>query len=121
MIPSRVPAFCDRFGLRLPVLEAPMAGACPPGLAVAVAEAGGMGAAGVVMDPPERIAAWTAEFRDVALDRFVRGIEDLAPGIRLAPAREDRQIAPRFLALVSGRRPAPGAGRRPTWRRRPVG
>jgi nitronate monooxygenase len=30
---------------------------------VAVAEAGGMGAAGVVMDPPERIAAWTAEFR----------------------------------------------------------
>lgn len=63
MIPSRVPAFCDRFGVALPVLEAPMAGACPPGLAVAVAEAGGMGAAGTVMDPPERIAAWTAEFR----------------------------------------------------------
>lgn len=63
MIPPRVPAFCDRFGVALPVLEAPMAGACPPGLAVAVAEAGGMGAAGVVLDPPERIAAWTAEFR----------------------------------------------------------
>ncbi len=27
------------------------------------------------------LAAPTAEFRDVALDRFVRGIEDLAPGI----------------------------------------
>jgi nitronate monooxygenase len=59
----RVQEFCDRFGLRVPILEAPMAGACPPGLAVAVAGAGGMGAAGVVLDPPERIAAWMGEFR----------------------------------------------------------
>jgi nitronate monooxygenase len=63
MIPTRVAEFCDRYGLRMPVLSAPMAGACPPALAVAVAEAGGMGAAGVVLDGPDRIAAWTAEFR----------------------------------------------------------
>ncbi|MBW0118694.1 NAD(P)H-dependent flavin oxidoreductase [Pseudonocardia abyssalis] len=63
MTPTRVAQFCDRFGLRIPVLSAPMAGACPPSLAVAVAEAGGMGAAGVVLDGPERIAGWTAEFR----------------------------------------------------------
>jgi nitronate monooxygenase len=55
--------FCDRYGLQFPILQAPMAGACPPELAVAVAEAGGMGAAGVVLDPPDRIAAWTERFR----------------------------------------------------------
>jgi len=59
----RVADFCDRYGLRVPVLEAPMAGACPPALAVAVAAAGGMGAAGMVNDPPSRIAAWMQEFR----------------------------------------------------------
>ena len=58
--------FCERFGLAVPVLMAPMAGACPPALAAAVAEAGGMGAAGVVLDPPERIARWVEEFRTLS-------------------------------------------------------
>ena len=40
-----------------------MAGACPPELAVAVAEAGGMGGAGVVLDHPDRIAEWVRRFR----------------------------------------------------------
>ncbi|GLJ67749.1 2-nitropropane dioxygenase [Nocardioides luteus] len=47
----------------MPILEAPMAGACPPALAAAVADAGGMGASGVVLDPPEKITAWVADFR----------------------------------------------------------
>src|SRR6478736_4879259 len=55
--------FCERYGLRLPILQAPMAGACPPELAIAVAEAGGMGACGVVLDDPDRIAAWVQRFR----------------------------------------------------------
>jgi nitronate monooxygenase len=55
--------FCDRYGLQLPILQAPMAGACPPELAVAVAEAGGMGAAGVVLDHPDRIVEWVRRFR----------------------------------------------------------
>lgn len=59
----RVREFCERFGLRVPVLQAPMAGACPPELAVAVAGAGGMGANGVVLDQPDRIADWVARFR----------------------------------------------------------
>ncbi|MCE3554100.1 nitronate monooxygenase [Pseudonocardia sp. RS11V-5] len=62
-VQRRVTEFCDRFGLRLPILEAPMAGACPPELAIAVAESGGMGADGVVLDPPDRIAAWVERFR----------------------------------------------------------
>lgn len=59
----RVEDFCTRYGLAVPVLEAPMAGACPPELAVAVADAGGMGANGVVLDQPEAIEAWVARFR----------------------------------------------------------
>ena len=51
------------FGLRLPILQAPMSGASSPELAIAVAEAGGMGAAGVLLDSPERITEWMQQFR----------------------------------------------------------
>ncbi|MES1164547.1 MAG: nitronate monooxygenase, partial [Verrucomicrobiota bacterium] len=60
---TRAAAFCDRFGLRVPILLAPMAGACPPSLSIAVANAGGMGAAGVLILASEQIAAWMREFR----------------------------------------------------------
>ncbi|MGE3289259.1 MAG: NAD(P)H-dependent flavin oxidoreductase [Pseudonocardia sp.] len=60
---ERVAAFCSSYGLRVPVLQAPMAGACPPELAVAVAAAGGMGGAGVVLDRPAAIAEWARRFR----------------------------------------------------------
>ena len=60
---ARAAEFCARFGLRLPILLAPMAGACPPSLSVAVANAGGMGACGALLMQPTAIAAWTAEFR----------------------------------------------------------
>jgi nitronate monooxygenase len=59
----RITEFCERYGLALPILEAPMAGASSPELAIAVAEAGGMGACGVLLDDPNRIAAWVARFR----------------------------------------------------------
>ena len=39
-IRSRIASFCDRFRLRVPILLAPMAGACPPSLSIAVANAG---------------------------------------------------------------------------------
>ncbi len=60
---ARAAAFCARFGLRLPIVMAPMAGACPASLAVAVANAGGMGACGTLTMQPAAIAVWTAEFR----------------------------------------------------------
>ncbi len=60
---SRVEAFCTRFGLGVPILMAPMAGACPPSLAIAVANAGGMGGCGVLLMDPQAIESWTAEFR----------------------------------------------------------
>src|SRR5690242_740064 len=60
---SRASTFCDRFGLRLPILEAPMAGACPVARAVAVAQAGGMGGFAALPSPADAIAEWIAAFR----------------------------------------------------------
>jgi nitronate monooxygenase len=61
---ARAAAFCQRFGLRIPILMAPMAGACPVGLAAAVANAGGMGGIGALLNSPDAIAAWATEFHD---------------------------------------------------------
>ena len=60
---DRAQLFCARFGMDVPILLAPMAGACPPSLSIAVANAGGMGAAGVLLLSPADIAAWMQEFR----------------------------------------------------------
>ncbi|MGH2390668.1 MAG: NAD(P)H-dependent flavin oxidoreductase [Chloroflexota bacterium] len=60
---ERAAAFCARFGLEIPILAAPMAGACPPALAAAVANAGGMGAMGALGTPPEGIGEWVNQFR----------------------------------------------------------
>lgn len=60
---KRASVFCDRYGLRIPILMAPMAGASPPALAAAVANAGGMGGCGALLMEPEQIAQWTQAFR----------------------------------------------------------
>jgi nitronate monooxygenase len=60
---DRTAAFCEKYHLTAPILLAPMAGACPPGLSVAVAKAGGMGAMGAHLTPPDGIRAWVEEFR----------------------------------------------------------
>ena len=49
---ERADRFCQRFGLRVPILQAPMAGACPTSLASAVANAGGMGGFGALTTAP---------------------------------------------------------------------
>ncbi|HLM42534.1 MAG TPA: nitronate monooxygenase [Myxococcaceae bacterium] len=60
---NRAERFCLRFGLKAPILLAPMAGACPPSLSIAVANAGGLGAGGVVMMPPAEILEWVRAVR----------------------------------------------------------
>jgi nitronate monooxygenase len=60
---ARAETFCAQLGLRIPVLLAPMAGACPPSLSIAVAAAGGLGACGAVAMQPAAIRAWAGEFR----------------------------------------------------------
>ena len=61
---ERAQRFCQRFGLRVPILQAPMAGACPASLAGAVANAGGLGGLGALTTPPAGIADWVRQFRD---------------------------------------------------------
>jgi len=60
---ERAATFCSRYGLRVPILMAPMAAACPVGLAAAVANAGGMGGLGALMTAPNAIAGWANGFR----------------------------------------------------------
>lgn len=61
---ARAARFCETYGLRVPIVMAPMAGACPASLAAAVANAGGMGGFGALTSSPEAITAWAREFRD---------------------------------------------------------
>lgn len=60
---SCVAAFCEDHDLRLPILLAPMAGACPVSLSVAVANGGGMGACGCLMMEPKEISDWAQQMR----------------------------------------------------------
>jgi nitronate monooxygenase len=60
---ERAERYASELGLKAPILLAPMAGSCPPALSIAVAKAGGMGAAGVLLMQPKEIEDWVAEFR----------------------------------------------------------
>ena len=60
---ARAAAFCEQFNLRVPILMAPMASACPPSLAIAIANAGGLGGCGALMMQPEAIRNWAADVR----------------------------------------------------------
>jgi nitronate monooxygenase len=60
---ARAAEFCEAFNLRVPILMAPMAGACPASLAIAVADAGGLGGCGALLMQPDTIRAWAADVR----------------------------------------------------------
>jgi len=67
---DRSAEFCSRFGLRLPILLAPMAGASAPSLSIAVANAGGLGACGALLMAPAEIQQWADEFRAASTAPF---------------------------------------------------
>jgi nitronate monooxygenase len=67
---SRANAFCAAFNLRVPILMAPMAGACPPSLAIAVANAGGLGGCGALIMEPNAIRSWASEVRAASNGAF---------------------------------------------------
>ncbi|HYZ21167.1 MAG TPA: nitronate monooxygenase [Rhodopila sp.] len=93
-MPSSNPAlvraefFCARYGLRMPILQAPMAGACPPSLSIAVAQAGGLGACGALLMQPEAIAAWASEVRAATNGGFQMNLWIPDPPPRRDPAHE---------------------------------
>ena len=93
---ERTEAFCRRFGLRAPILMAPMAGACPPALAVAVANGGGMGGCGVLLMQPHDILDWARAVRASSSGPFQLNVWVPDP----APAR-DRARESRVRALLA--------------------
>lgn len=68
----------------MPILLAPMAGACPASLSIAVANAGGMGAMGALLTTPDGIREWGRAFRANS-----RGPFQLNTWIPDPPARRD--------------------------------
>lgn len=87
---ARAQAFAEANGLRIPILMAPMAGACPAELAIAVGQAGGMGACGTLLMSPEAIGDWTRQVRAGSNGAFQLNtwIPDPAP-VRDAAAEAD--------------------------------
>ncbi|MDC1382022.1 nitronate monooxygenase [Candidatus Puniceispirillum sp.] len=63
--------FCRAYGLRMPIIMAPMAGASPTELAAAVSNAGGMGACGVLPLKPDQISIWAKKFRSETNGAFL--------------------------------------------------
>src|SRR5690242_15859849 len=85
---ARAKAFTDRLGLRLPILLAPMAGACPASLSIAVAKAGGLGACGALLMSPQQIGAWADEVRANGDGPFQLNLWIPDPPPRRDPAHE---------------------------------
>jgi nitronate monooxygenase len=88
---TRVKAFVDCLGIPLPILLAPMAGACPPSLSIAVANAGGLGACGALLMPPDSILNWCREFRQGSNGEFQINLWVPAPPPIRDVERESRQ------------------------------
>src|SRR5579885_2753969 len=85
---ARAEAFCKAYDLRIPILLAPMAGACPPSLSIAVAKAGGLGACGALLMQPEAIKAWASEVRAGGNGGFQINLWIPDPPPRRDPSRE---------------------------------
>src|SRR3954471_12426554 len=60
---ARAGVFCEALNIRVPILMAPMAGACPASLAIAIANAGGLGGCGALLMQPDAIRNWAADVR----------------------------------------------------------
>lgn len=88
---DRANEFTSWLGIRMPILLAPMAGACPTSLSIAVANAGGMGACGAALMPPEEIAAWCADFRKQSSGAFQINLWTPDPAPARNPEEERKQ------------------------------
>lgn len=93
---NRAAAFCERFGIRAPVPETPMAGASPVQLAVAVANASGMGALGALLTEPEGIVGWASQFRQGSKGAFRLNV--------WVPDPPPRRGAPEVMVKITGDR-----------------
>jgi len=104
---ERSQQFCERFGLKTPIMLAPMAGACPVSLSAAVANAGGMGAMGALLHKPDGIREWIREFRAAS-----NGPVQLNTWVPDPPPRRDEAAEARVRAFMAqwGPEVLPSAG-----------
>lgn len=91
---ARAKDFADRLGIQAPILLAPMSGACPPSLSIAVANAGGLGGCGALLMPPAEIESWAAEFRKGSQGHFQMNlwIPDPPPARNLELEKRQREF-----------------------------
>src|SRR3954471_23055599 len=87
----------ERIGIRLPIIQAPMAGTSTPALAAAVAEAGALGSIGVGNGDAEAARTQIAALRDatshpINVNLFCH-----------APARRDRDLEQAWIARLAPR------------------
>lgn len=87
---QRAHDFCERFGLKVPILLAPMAGASAPSLSIAVADAGGLGSCGALLMQPDQIIAWANEVRGDTNRKFQLNLWIPDPPPKRDPAHETR-------------------------------
>ena len=87
---ARAESFARNHGIRMPILLAPMAGACPPALSIAVASAGGLGGCGALLMRPEAIYAWASEVRAGTNGGFQINLWIPDPPPKRDPAAEDQ-------------------------------
>jgi nitronate monooxygenase len=101
---GRAEAFCKRFGLKLPILLAPMAGVSPPSLSIAMMNAGSLGACGALLMQPSEIIAWADEVRAKGNGPFQLNLWIPDP-----PPRRDRDHEDRLRAFLERFGPAVAA------------
>ena len=102
-------AVTELFGIRHPVLSAPMARAATPELAAAVSEAGGLGGLGSAVLPAEELGRQAAAVRALTdapfnLNFFVHPTPEIAPELA---ARARELLAPLYAEDGLGQPPAP--------------
>ena len=85
---ARATTFCKAYNLQVPILLAPMAGACPPSLSVAVAGAGGLGACGASLMQPADIELWATEARTGSNGAFQMNV--WIPDPEALPVRDEQ-------------------------------
>jgi nitronate monooxygenase len=100
------------FGIEHPIVQAPMAGASTPAMAIAVANAGGLGSLGCAMMGADDLRAAAAEVaagtnRAVNFNFFVHAEPDLA---HYDPAPMQAALAPYYEEYGLGDVPAPNPG-----------
>ncbi|MGH8219492.1 MAG: NAD(P)H-dependent flavin oxidoreductase [Steroidobacteraceae bacterium] len=87
---NRVESLCRRFGVQAPIWLAPMAGASPPSLSIAISEGGGLAACGALLMGPAEMRAWADNVRARTSAAFQMNLWVPDPSPARDRAHEDR-------------------------------